>query len=246
MYMPLITAHSGCENSADNTVSSIRTGVAAGAHSVEIDVRCTSDEKLILMHDAEIPTHSRGVVRVSDVTFPELLELQEQEELLFKHPHMEITLLETALELAASREIMLNIDVKDNASAESVVPTVKRHDMEHQVVLSGCDAVRARRIRSAHPQMQVLLNAELPPRSSDGAVDRARDVCRDATDAGCCGINIDFRQCSRELVSAAQLRYLPVSVWTVDSPEDMREMMELGVFAITTYHPSRLLSLIAG
>lgn len=248
MHVPLITAHSGCEDSPDNTIASIQTGAAAGAHSVEIDVRCTRDNTLILMHDDEIPTRSHGVLRVGQVTYGELLQLQAEDELLFKHPQMEITLLDSALEVAASRNITLNIDVKDSASAETVVPAVVNRGMEEQVVLSGCDAVRAYRIRRSHPHMRVLLNVVIERSEEDDLerLEEIRKVCRDATEAGCCGINIDFRQCSRALVSIAQRRYLPVSVWTVDNAEDMRQMMEIGVFAITTYRPSRLLSLFEG
>ncbi len=37
--LPYITAHSGCENTPENSMESVRTGIALGADFVEVDVR---------------------------------------------------------------------------------------------------------------------------------------------------------------------------------------------------------------
>jgi len=50
MQKTLITAHSGAENTADNTLESIRVMAACGADIFEADVR-VSDGKLVMSHD---------------------------------------------------------------------------------------------------------------------------------------------------------------------------------------------------
>lgn len=50
MDRTLITAHSGAENTVDNTLESVRTLAALGADALEVDVR-RADGRLVLSHD---------------------------------------------------------------------------------------------------------------------------------------------------------------------------------------------------
>lgn len=47
-----ITAHTGCEGTADNTLDSISAGAAAGADVVEIDLHYLADGTAVLSHDS--------------------------------------------------------------------------------------------------------------------------------------------------------------------------------------------------
>ncbi len=49
--LPYITAHSGCENTPDNSIESVRTGIALGADFVEVDVRLDPNGIPRLTHD---------------------------------------------------------------------------------------------------------------------------------------------------------------------------------------------------
>ena len=46
-----VTAHTGCEDTADNSLEAISAGIAAGADIVEFDLRFDSEGKGILSHD---------------------------------------------------------------------------------------------------------------------------------------------------------------------------------------------------
>ena len=48
---PIITAHSGCEGTPDNSIEHIRTAIASGAEAFEVDIHYVNGE-LILTHDA--------------------------------------------------------------------------------------------------------------------------------------------------------------------------------------------------
>ena len=51
MKKSIITAHSGCEGTPDNSMGSIMTGIELGADCVEIDIRMDAYGKLWLTHD---------------------------------------------------------------------------------------------------------------------------------------------------------------------------------------------------
>ena len=56
----MITAHSGCEETPDNSIASIETAVRLGADCVEIDLRADGDGGLFLTHD--MPDSFSGLV----------------------------------------------------------------------------------------------------------------------------------------------------------------------------------------
>ncbi|MBR5288857.1 MAG: glycerophosphodiester phosphodiesterase [Clostridia bacterium] len=47
----IITAHSGCENTPDNSLAHIRAALASGAEMIEVDLRMAPDGTLYLSHD---------------------------------------------------------------------------------------------------------------------------------------------------------------------------------------------------
>ena len=57
----LITAHSGAENTIDNTLESIRVMAASGADIIEADVRLV-EGKLVMSHDMPKPGENAGLL----------------------------------------------------------------------------------------------------------------------------------------------------------------------------------------
>ena len=62
MAHPMITAHSGCEGTAENSLESLACGLALGADCVEVDVRLGGDGVLWLTHD--LPKPGAALVRL--------------------------------------------------------------------------------------------------------------------------------------------------------------------------------------
>jgi len=241
----LITAHTGCEGSPVNTVSSMHQGVSSGADAVEIDIRSTRDGAVILWHDDFIQTCSGRRIQLETLTLDEMLELEKKGEILCDLPGLRITRLEDALEAADTLGSILNLDLKDDRSISELCRAVKRYGFVERTIVTGCDAGRAGKIKEECQDIQVLLNISTRYARRDVEdEDTVKMICRQAVSACCCGINIDFRLCSERLVDYASLRYLPVSVWTVDRLEDMRSMIAMGVYSITTYQPARLKKLV--
>ena len=72
MKKTIITAHSGCEGTAPNSMDHIRTALTCGAEMLEIDVRQTEDGLLYLSHD--LPQDPPG----SCVRFGDFLDLLKE------------------------------------------------------------------------------------------------------------------------------------------------------------------------
>lgn len=224
--LPLITAHSGCMNTSPNTLDSMLQGIEAGADIIEVDVRATKDGIPILKHDSFINTVSHEQKQVSQLTLGELKNYEGKN----------IVTLEEALNLALKYNKVFNLDMKSLYAMDSMIKIVEQKKMVNQVVLSGCDKEKALYMHKNHQKFRILLNVEDDMfKDTDYNYQSAiKKICYDAITLSCCGINIEYKYCTQELINYAHSRFLPVAIWTVDDICNMKKYLKLGVYSITT------------
>ncbi|MDO5973507.1 glycerophosphodiester phosphodiesterase family protein [Flavivirga jejuensis] len=96
-------------NQPENSIKSIKEAIHLGVDMVEIDVRTTKDNVLVLMHDEDIDRTTTGHGNLSDYSWPELLEfnlLHYDSITGQKIPKLEEVLSE------AKGKLILNLDLK--------------------------------------------------------------------------------------------------------------------------------------
>ena len=72
----MVAAHRGhFAKLPENSLAAIREAARLGAEVVEIDVRHTQDDVIVLMHDAEVDRTTDGSGKVEDMTLAEVSEL---------------------------------------------------------------------------------------------------------------------------------------------------------------------------
>ena len=108
MIKTIITAHSGCEGTAPNSMDHIRTGLTCGAEMLEIDVRQTEDGLLYLSHDD--PQDGPE----SCVRFGDFLDV-----------------------LKESPSVRVNCDMKQDGHAAAVMEEAVRRAVAAQIVFTG-------------------------------------------------------------------------------------------------------------
>lgn len=73
---PLVIAHRGASKDApENTLAAIKLGFEQGADFVEVDLRLTSDEQIVLMHDASTKRTGDADLEVAAHTLDELKQI---------------------------------------------------------------------------------------------------------------------------------------------------------------------------
>jgi glycerophosphoryl diester phosphodiesterase len=232
---PLITAHTGCMNTRPNSIQSVLEGIRAGAEIIEVDVRSTIDGVAVLFHDENVDT-AKGKKKIQDLTFDELQRVITGEVLIR---------LEEVLPLIRENNRMINLDLKEDSAIDPMIRTVEKFHMRDQSIISGCEKDRAAYLKQRYRPYQVLLNASVSLyKENEGYVEKfIKQTCDDAITASCCGININYILCSKELLEYATLRCLPVLVWTVDEPDQMKKFLDWDVQSITTHQVQTLVDL---
>lgn len=104
--VPFSVAHRGYTAGAvENTADAIRGAVGIGATHVEIDIRMTADDRVILLHNDDISSVTNGSGKVRDMTLEEVKQYTMRD-------GQTIPTLEEVLEEIRGEDIVLIVEVK--------------------------------------------------------------------------------------------------------------------------------------
>lgn len=142
----------------DNSIPGIEAAIRFGADMVELDVRPTKDNVLVLMHNETIDASTTGSGKVGNFTYEELMQFDMKKGgKVYKDANgntVKIPTLEQALQ-ACKDKVYVNLDVKD-ASPTKLCKIVQRCGMEDQLmVYTGGSASTATEYQYANAKIAV-------------------------------------------------------------------------------------------
>ena len=255
--IPQVVAHRGASDDlAEHTLAAYVKAIDDGADGLECDVRLTADGHLVCVHDRKVNRTSNGRGVVSTLELADLYELDfrswKQGWDDFEAPEMDsrdhrsVLTLERLLALVASydRRIEVAIEAKHPTRyaglvERKLVETLNEFGWAHPrlgedspVRVMSFSSLSLRRMRSMAPSVPtVLLMERVPLRLRDGSLPQGVRIA---------GPAIEIIRAHPRYVRRIHERGHEVHVWTVDRPEDMELCLDLGVDAIITNRPARL------
>jgi glycerophosphoryl diester phosphodiesterase len=226
---PLVIAHRGASgHKPENTLPAYELAVELGADMIEVDLHRTRDGAIVVTHDEDLRGLG-GAGEIADATLAEVRALDAGE-------GARVPTLDELLDGFGAR-IALNLEIKRGTRAdyagieEAALAALERRGLVERTLFSSFyDPVLARlRALSARVRVGLLVSRRFP----DAWAARARRVGAEA-------LHPERALVTRELVRAAHGEGLAVHVYTVDEPEDLARLVDLGVDGIFTNHPERL------
>ena len=211
---------------------------------LEMDVRSTRDGQVVVIHDETVDRTTDGTGRVEDLTLSQIQELDAgyrfrnpMGQHSFRGAGTSIPIFEEVLETLP--RVRLNVEAKDGTSAPRLVDIILRHGAQDRVLVAA-EWERNRRAVVGYPgpwgaSRRNLVHFFL---RIHGPFGRSHTPQCDALQVpeSHYGIRIHTRRFIRE----AHARNLPIHVWTVDDPDDMVRLLEMGVDGIQTDRPDVL------
>jgi glycerophosphoryl diester phosphodiesterase len=230
---PRVIAHRGASGRRpENTLSAYALAVEMGADMIEIDLHRTRDGAIVVTHDEELAGLG-GQGEVAEATLEEVRALDAG-------GGERVPTLPEVLD-GFGDSIDFNLELKRGRHAEygelerETLDEVQRRGLLRRTLFSSFFDPVLKRLRELSPEARIgfLVSRRFPTR----ALERARAVGAEA-------LHPQAPLVTRELVRDAHAEGLAVYVFTVDAPEEMRRMLDLGVDGLFTNHPDRMLALL--
>ena len=233
MIQTKIFAHRGASVYApENTMAAFALAMKMGADGVELDVQLTKDGEVVVVHDETIDRVSDGSGEVRDYTLKELQRFSFHYK-FDSYKGEKIPTLEEVLKLLYPSGMLVNIELKTGIYwyeklEEKVLEIVRKTGMEERVIYSSFNHCSVQRIRELAPHAQTAYLYS----------DVIWHVEEYAKKTGVGGLHpalyhVKMRHFLKEYLDSG----LAVRVWTVNEPEDMRELIKAGVDAVITNYP---------
>ena len=243
---PLFIAHrGGAALAPENTMAAFGAAVERwDADVLELDVRRTADGKVVVIHDATVDRTCDGRGAVRELPWSEVRSLDAgyhfrdlAGEHAFRGRGVGIPLLDEVLETFPATR--LNVEAKTPGAAPLLVEAVRRHGAQDRVLMAA-ELEGARPSRHGYPgphgasRRQIRL-FHLLHRRPLGFLYTPRADALQVPDAW-----MGRRVVTPRFVHEAHRRNIPVHVWTIDEPADMRRLLSWGVDGIQSDRLDRL------
>ncbi|MFI1567690.1 glycerophosphodiester phosphodiesterase [Streptomyces sp. NPDC020490] len=226
---PIAFAHrGGAADGLENTVLQFRRAVRTGYRYIETDVHVTADGRLVAFHDETLDRVTDGAGRIADLPWREVAGAR----VAGAEP---VPLFEELLETFP--EVCWNVDLKAEAALRPFLDLVERMDAWDRICVgsfSEARVVRAQRLAGPRLATSYGTRGVLGLRLRSWGVPAA--VRRSAVAAQVPEEQSGIQVVDRRFVRTAHARGLQVHVWTVNEPERMHRLLDLGVDGIMTDH----------
>jgi len=231
----LVMGHRGARGLApENTIASFETARKIGVDFVELDVHVSKDAHLIVIHDATVGRTTDGHGYIKDMNLSEIKALDAGSWFDPRYTREKVPTLTKVLEWSGG-EMPLAIELKggfEQGVVHRVIDLLWRYDMANEVILISFNHRALQHVKALSPEIRtgILYVARL--------VDSIAVARRSVADA----LHPNWNYVDRELVRETHAAGLALSTWTVNEPEDMRTLIEMGVDSIGTDYPDRLVA----
>ncbi|MDI9548958.1 MAG: glycerophosphodiester phosphodiesterase family protein [Chloroflexota bacterium] len=236
--VPQLFAHSGAKSVApDNTLPAFQAALDMRADGIELDVQCSKDGVLVVLHDYAVDALTDGHGAVDELTLEELQSLDAGSRFSPAFAGVRIPTLVEVLDLAGDR-CLFNIEIKayehdGGDEGEALIDLIRRRNLFDQVIISSFNPVSLIKLRATEPRIALgllyhqplpayLLDAWLGPIMAPEALHPHNSL----VDAA--------------YMAWAKERGKAVNVWTVNDPDEARRLQALGVDIIITDAPDVL------
>jgi glycerophosphoryl diester phosphodiesterase len=226
----VVIAHRG-EHRAhpENTLPAFQAAIDAGADYFELDVRTTSDGRLVLMHDAKVDRTTNGSGAVREMTFDQIRALDAGAKFNAQFAGTRVPSFEEALALAHGK-IGVYVDSKDIAPADLAVALTKA-DMLNSVVIYG-GAGFLNKVQALGPSLKVMPEAYSAATLEKLLADLKLRVA--AFDAG------DFKDDAIAVAKRAGVDIYVDRLGAADNPSAWQAAVDRGAAGIQTDRPAEL------
>lgn len=229
-----LVGHRGARGEApENTLAGFDHALALGVDALELDVRLSADDRLVVVHDETLDRTTNATGPVSMLTAAQLAELDARGSCPAWPERVGVPTLDEVFARVGTRT-RFAVEIKRDAPermariVEAVAAMVRAGGLTERVLISSFEAEALEAAARLAPEL---------PRAFIGAYDAARFL-ETARRLGCAQADVPIATGSAEVVREAHAAGLRVCGWLGNTAEAVTTLVGWGVDLITTDYPS--------
>lgn len=221
----LITAHRGSSlYYPENTFISIENAIKEGADYVEVDVRLTKDNKVVLFHDNTLKRINGSDRSIEEMNLKDIQNIDNGSYKSLKFKGEKIPTLEEVF-VNFGDKIKFNIELKMNKNdnyelCKQVSMLINKYSMSDNVVVSSFNKNIIERFKKDNENIKVGY-------ITSQSINNMKEL-------KCDFVSIKYNVVTKELVEEMYKNNKEVYVWTVNDENNIKNMIELDVRNIIT------------
>lgn len=205
----------------ENTIRSFKKAIELGVDAVELDVRKTRDGHLVVIHDADVKRTTNGEGLVDELTLKQIESFSTEK-------GEKIPTLEEALDFL-DKKLKVFIELKEAGVEEQVLTLIRKKGLKKNVVIVSFLEDALKKIRELDAEVETgLIYA------------KHKNPLKAAIELKAQWLLAFYKFTHTANVQKAHESGLKVLVWTVNTPEEVTEMVKKGVDGVASDKPDIL------
>ncbi len=224
----LVIGHRGAMgHETENSLPSIQKAIDLGVDMIEIDVFKIESGEIVVFHDKRVDRLTNGGGNIEEYNIFDLRKL------LLDGNHT-IPMLQDVLKLI-DKQTALNIELKGAGTASRVNFIANYYVENHgwsweNIVISSFNWDELRAMREKNLEVPIAVLTESDPLE---AIPVAREL-------NAVAINPNYRSLNAENIEEIHKAGFKIYTWTVNEPETIQKLIDLGVDGIISDYPERV------
>ena len=255
-HYPLVIAHaddSGTSPWPGDTLLFLENATALGADVLEMNASMTQDGYIILLHDVTVDDTTNGTGLVSDMTLDVIKALDaayswtqdEGQTFPYRGQGLTIPTLEEVFRRFPVTPMIVEIKQETPSMAQPLCELIRQYGMEEKVIVPSYSDIAMGEFRAACPEVATAASSGEVRQFvylsfaflSNPVVPAYNAMQVPIKSAGITVITPGF-------VANAHRRGLQIHAWTINDPDEMRMLIDMGVDGIMTDRPDLLLEIL--
>lgn len=236
---PVIIAHRGARKVApENTISAFKKAIKLGFDGVEMDIVLTKDKVPVVFHGNDLSHYTRSTGLISETLSRDIEKIDAGSLFDPSYSSERIPLLSDVLALLSEHDIFVNLELKSQPRGhrgieEIVAKMVYHYELFDRVLISSFSPIILWRFNRIAPKIPLALIVGPHPFFFLKTLLSANMLRVQA-------INPILNYTSPMLVNFAKRKDWKVFVWAVNTKQEYKHAVELGVDGVITDEPELL------
>lgn len=229
-----IIAHRGDTTRApENTPLAFEMAINGGADSIEFDLQLSADGVPIIFHDQTLDRTTGSPEKIREKTWQDLQQIEISSRFYPSLKSQKIPSLEASLTLLKKVKKFLYFDVKvyeewSTKDIENLAEILDKYQLQSQGIITSFNQQFIDKIKAITPEFQ--------QGSIVGKKEDYLEQLEKAVKTGNRFLSSEYHILleNPELIRRSQEQGIDLVVWTVDDPEDLKRLIDIGLTRIVT------------